>query len=138
MYFNERSRTAMMLIRRTFVSALATIATIAALGVAAPPAGASTVPVSTGLVPYQSVPALGGPAVGATGNPSTSLGACNNTTGPEGQGAVAGNRPQVCQGAGGLSFIGPSIGQVASVIGPTIIGPAVIGSSIVSAGNASG
>jgi hypothetical protein len=35
----------------------------------------------------------------------------------------------------GLSFVGPSIGQIATVIGPTIIGPAVVGNSIVSAGN---
>jgi hypothetical protein len=39
---------------------------------------------------------------------------------------------------GGLSFIGPAVGQVASVIGPTIIGPVYIGTSIVSAGAAAG
>jgi hypothetical protein len=42
---------------------------------------------------------------------------------------------QQCLGAG-LSFVGPSIGQIATVIGPTIIGPAVVGTSIQSAGNA--
>jgi hypothetical protein len=35
----------------------------------------------------------------------------------------------------GLSFVGPAIGQIATVTGPTIIGPAVIGTSVVSAGN---
>jgi hypothetical protein len=134
MYSNERNRTTMRSIRGVFVSALATTAAIAALGVAAPAAGAST----AGLVPFQSVPQLGGQAVGSIANPSTALGACSTATGTEGQGSTAGNRPQVCQGAGGLSFIGPSVGQIASVVGPTIIGPAVIGTSIVSAGNASG
>jgi hypothetical protein len=32
--------------------------------------------------------------------------------------------------AGGLSFVGPTIGQIDSVIGPTIISPAVVGNSI--------
>jgi hypothetical protein len=41
----------------------------------------------------------------------------------------------VCTGAPGLTFIGPAIGQVASVIGPTIIGPSVIGNLVVAAGN---
>jgi hypothetical protein len=31
----------------------------------------------------------------------------------------------------GLSFTGPAIGQIATVIGPTIISPAVVGSPIV-------
>jgi hypothetical protein len=35
----------------------------------------------------------------------------------------------------GLSFVGPAVGQIAAVIGPTIIGPAVIGNVVVSAGN---
>jgi hypothetical protein len=34
----------------------------------------------------------------------------------------------------GLSFVGPAVGQIATVIGPTIIGPAVIGNVVVSAG----
>jgi hypothetical protein len=42
----------------------------------------------------------------------------------------------VCQGTG-LSFVGPAIGQIATVIGPTIIGPAVIGNVTVSAGSSS-
>jgi hypothetical protein len=45
------------------------------------------------------------------------------------------NESQHCLGAG-LSFTGPAIGQIASVIGPTIISPTVVGASIVvSAGN---
>ena len=49
-------------------------------------------------------------------------------------GASGGTANSVCQGSG-LSFIAPSVGQVATVIGPTVIGPATIGSEIVSAGN---
>jgi hypothetical protein len=41
---------------------------------------------------------------------------------------------QQCLGAG-LSFVGPAIGQIATVIGPTIIGPANIGTTVVSAGD---
>jgi hypothetical protein len=44
-----------------------------------------------------------------------------------GQGSPA--APAVC--AGGLSFVGPTIGQIASVIGPTIISPAVVGTSLI-------
>jgi hypothetical protein len=33
-----------------------------------------------------------------------------------------------------LSFIGPSVGEIASVVGPTIIGSTVIGQVNVSAG----
>ena len=51
-----------------------------------------------------------------------------------GQGTTAGTVASVCQGAG-LAFIGPAIGQVTSVIGPTIIGPAVVGNVVVSGGS---
>jgi hypothetical protein len=49
-------------------------------------------------------------------------------------GATAGTANSVCQGSG-LSFIGPSVGQVAAVMGPTIIGPSDIGTVVVSAGD---
>jgi hypothetical protein len=69
-------------------------------------------------------------AVGAEALPA---GACGHKS-VEGQGATAGTTDQVCVGSG-LVFIGPAIGQVATVIGPTVIGPAVIGTSVVSAGD---
>jgi hypothetical protein len=53
---------------------------------------------------------------------------------PQQQGPVGGTANSVCQGSG-LSFIGPSVGQVATVIGPTVIGPATIGNAIASAGD---
>jgi hypothetical protein len=80
-------------------------------------------PVSSGL-PTGGLPAFGG----APFSPA----ACG-TAAAEGQGA-AGVDTHVCVGAG-LVFVGPAIGQIATVIGPTIIGPAVIGTSVISAGN---
>jgi hypothetical protein len=54
--------------------------------------------------------------------------------GPTGQGGTAGTENQVCM-AGGVVNVGPSVGQVATITGPTITGPAAVGSVIVSAGN---
>jgi hypothetical protein len=72
-------------------------------------------------------PVAGAGALVGPGSP------CGTDT-PSQQGATAGTSNTVCQGSG-LSFIGPSVGQVATVIGPTVIGPATIGNAIVSAGD---
>jgi hypothetical protein len=87
--------------------------------------------------------AVGAPVAEATPFPATTFpgagfnagvaGACGRSS-AEGQGATGGVTDQQCLGAG-LAFAGPSIGQIATVIGPTIIGPAVIGTSVQSAGN---
>jgi hypothetical protein len=120
----------MLPLRRSLVAA---IAATAALAVGAPAAGASTAPAYHFSMPaafaqYQArQAALSIP----TGIPA---GACTTITGNEGQGRTGGNDNQVCLGAG-LSFIGPSTGQIATVIGPTIISPAFVGNVIVSAGN---
>jgi hypothetical protein len=42
----------------------------------------------------------------------------------------------VCTGSG-LTFIGPSIGQISSIVGPTIITPGPVGNVVLAAGNAS-
>ena len=65
-----------------------------------------------------------------------SVSTCGISSGNEGQGGTAGNETVICNGAGGLTFVGPQIGQVANVIGPTIIGSVVNGSVITSAGAA--
>jgi hypothetical protein len=104
-----------MPIRRAFLAALAVTA---ALGIGAPAAGASTLPVFT-------IPTGPGQAVGP----------CGHATNGVGVGNVGQTEAQVCLGSG-LAFVAPAIGQIASVIGPTIIGPAVVGTTIVSAGNA--
>jgi hypothetical protein len=59
-------------------------------------------------------------------------GACSSDTGAEGQGRPGGVQSQVC---GGLTFIGPAIGQIDVNIGPTIISPAVTGSVILTGNN---
>lgn len=118
-----------MPIRSTVVCALVASAALAA---GAPAAGAST----PFTLPAFAVPASGAVLPTAVGNPVGQQGACGTATGPQGQARTGGTNNPVCVGAG-LSFVGPAIGQIATVIGPTIIGPAVVGNSIVSAGNAS-
>ncbi|HEV7752804.1 MAG TPA: hypothetical protein VGO71_14770 [Baekduia sp.] len=106
-----------MLLRRTSVAAAAAIA---ALAVGAPVAGAFTWPTSVGL---PAVPAAAGQAVGPCG-----------TISDEGQGRASGNEASVCQGSG-LAFIGPSVGQLATIVGPTIISPGFVGTVILTTGN---
>jgi hypothetical protein len=121
---------------RSLIAALAATATLAA---GAPAASASTALPGQFSFPaafarFQARPLsaasfVAGPSVNTAGP-------CGAATGPHGQGAVGGTSNQVCMGAG-LSFIGPSIGQIATVIGPTIISPGFVGNVIVSAGNGS-
>jgi hypothetical protein len=122
------------------------IAAAAAMAIGCPTAGASAatgaglpvpggLPMSSGLL-SGGLPASSGLAAGALpafGGAPFSPGACGSVAG-EGQGATGGVDTHVCVGAG-LVFVGPAIGQIATVIGPTIIGPAVIGTSVTSAGN---
>jgi hypothetical protein len=109
-------------------ASLAALTATAALAVGTPAAGAFT------------FPAAGTWAAGSTlpgaGNSALASGLCGGTsTAGQGQGGTGGTTSQQCLGAG-LSFTGPAIGQIATVIGPTIISPAVVGTSIVvSAGN---
>jgi hypothetical protein len=121
---DERTCDAMKRIRVAFVPALAVTVALAA---SAPAASAST--------PF-TAPALGVPGAAAAGLAGFA-GPCSTISPHSGQGATAGTTAQVCQGTG-LSFVGPAVGQIATVIGPTIIGPAVVGSVVVSAGNGSG
>jgi hypothetical protein len=97
------------------------LAAAAALATAAPEAGAYTFPSLAGDPPVGTI------ATGAT--------SCGSATGQVEQGSFGITSAQLCN-PGGLTFIGPAIGQIASVIGPTIISPAVVGNAIVvSAGN---
>jgi hypothetical protein len=122
-----------MPLRRAFVSALVVGA---AIGVSAPAAGASTGPVPQFAFPTAgfSAPTFGLPA-GGSGNV---LGACGASTGPQGNGATGGTAVQVCQAPGALSYVAPAVGQISSIVGPTIIGPAVGVSVIQSAGSVGG
>ena len=130
----------MKLVRRILPAAL----TFAALlGATAPAASASTLPtpgfgLPAGALPwldYPSLPALGGD-FGAVG--AGSGGICGDSSASQGGGGAGnagGTANQVCLAPGSLSFVGPSIGQVSSIIGPTIIGPASNISVIESAGS---
>ncbi|HWE12529.1 MAG TPA: hypothetical protein VG365_03405 [Solirubrobacteraceae bacterium] len=77
-------------------------------------AGVVSIPVST--------PTVGGQA--------GSFGCAANT--PSGNGPAGGTTNQACGSV--LSFIGPSVGQIATVVGPTIIGATVLAPITVSAG----
>ena len=79
-----------------------------------------------------------GAAASAAVSAAGTLGPCATGTAPEGQGGPAGTATQICMGAGGGASVGPSIGQIATVVGPAINGAPVIGTSIVTAGNAVG
>ena len=119
----------MMSKRRAMISSLAATA---ALGISAPAASATT---TAGLPAFSG---LGGPfaAPGAAslGSIVSAPGPCGRSLTQIGQGDTAGTVGDVCMGPG-LSFIGPAVGQVATVIGPTVIGPAVVTNVVVAAGN---
>jgi hypothetical protein len=129
-----------MLVRRILSAALVGGAV---LGAAAPGASAAapatpTVGLPTGALPSPgyawSFPPLDGNA-GAVG--AGSGGICGSTSASQGgigDGTAGGTTAQVCLGPGALSFVGPSIGQVSSIVGPTIIGPAANINVIQSAG----
>jgi hypothetical protein len=58
---------------------------------------------------------------------SGSGGICGSSTASQGgigASTAGGTTAQVCLGPGALSFVGPAIGQISSIVGPTIIGPA--------------
>jgi hypothetical protein len=111
-------------IRRALVAALAVVAVLA-LG--APAASAQAVPPIGGISPPQWYGPWGTAPAGPCAVPSV-----------QGQGSTGRISTQVCQGVGGPTFVGPQIGQVASVIGPVIIGPTAIETINVSGGNSSG
>ena len=75
--------------------------------------------------------AIGGPMQSASAE--LDPGSCGDTT-SWGQGDVGGGGSVVCQGSG-LVFVAPSVGQIATVVGPTIIGPSEVGTIVVSPGN---
>jgi hypothetical protein len=101
---------------------LALSAAMAALAVAAPVSGARAafppIGVPSGVV------AQGGQANGPSG--------CVGANAPSGVGDAGATVNQVCGAV--LAFVGPSTGQVATAIGPTIIGSTVLAPITVSPG----
>jgi hypothetical protein len=96
---------------------LALSAAMGVLAVAAPVSGARADVVPGGV-------AQGGQANAPSG--------CVGPNGPSGVGDAGATENQICGAV--LAFVGPSIGQVATVIGPTIIGSTVVAPVTVSAG----
>jgi hypothetical protein len=96
---------------------LALPAATVALAVAAPVSSAMAAVVPGGV-------AQGGQANGPSG--------CVDANAPSGVGDAGATVNQICGVA--LAFVGPSIGQVATAIGPTIIGSTVLAPVTVSSG----
>ena len=104
-----------------FIAAAAAIAVLAAaaigvLGAAAPAASAQG--------------PVGFPGGGDFG--IAAAGACGTSSANQGIGRP-GTHTQVC--GGGLTFVVPAIGQISSVVGPTVMSPGVVGSAIVTGNN---
>jgi hypothetical protein len=89
-----------------------------------------TVPAIGGTVAVEEVVPVGTPVLDPGGE------ICSDPSGAQNQGSVGHTRNQICQGVGAPVFIGPQLGQVATVIGPTIIGPSQVGTIVVSPGDA--
>jgi hypothetical protein len=112
---------------------IAVLGAAAALAVGAPAAGA-TVPIPFGG--FGSTP-VGGQSIGSgVGAQSTGAGTgtsgCGPGIGSQLVGRTGGQEATICNA--GLVFVGPAVGQVSSVIGPTIISPAVVGNSFIVSG----
>jgi hypothetical protein len=126
--------------RKVVASALAVGA---ALGVGVPAASASTLPMPDFTLPTAGFLFPGGtptfpaaPGIAGQSASGNNGGACGASTANPGQlGPVGGTAAAVCLAPGGLSFVGPAIGQISSIVGPTIMGPAVGVTVIQSAGN---
>jgi hypothetical protein len=97
------------------------LALSAALAVAAPVSGARAADLPIGLP--------GGVAQGGQANAPAG---CTGANAPSGVGDAGATENQICGAA--LVFVGPSIGQVSSVMGPTIIGSTVLAPVTVSSG----
>jgi hypothetical protein len=111
---------------------IAVLGAAAALAVGAPAAGAS-VPIPFGGFGTTS----GGLSAGSGFGPQstgagTGTSGCGPSVGSELLGRTGGQDATIC--GAGLVFVGPAVGQVSSVIGPTIISPAVVGNSIIVSG----
>jgi hypothetical protein len=98
---------------------------MAALALAAPVTGASAAVMPVGLARPGAAFTLA--AVPANGFPS-----CVGSNAPSGLGDAGATNNQLCGVV--LGFVGPSIGQVGSPIGPTIIGSSVLAPVTVSSG----
>jgi hypothetical protein len=118
---------------RSVRSLLAWSTTLAALAVAAPVSGASAAVVPAGFsgagAGFTSIGVPGGVAQGGQANAPSG---CVGSNAPSGVGDAGATSNQLCGVT--LAFVGPSIGQVSTAIGPTIIGSTVLAPVTVSSG----
>jgi hypothetical protein len=109
---------------------VAVAATIGALGVAAPVSGAEAATWPTGWTWPTGFSFPGGGVLGGTQTGVSTSGCGTNT--PSVNGATGGATATTCGDL--LSFVGPAIGQISTVVGPTIIGSTVLAPVNVSSG----
>jgi hypothetical protein len=93
---------------------------MAVLAVAAPVPGAMAAPAPIGF---------GGVGQGGQANAPA---LCVGANAPSGVGDAGATSNQIC--GAGLVFVGPSVGQIATAVGPTIIGSTVVAPITVSPG----
>jgi hypothetical protein len=96
-------------------------AAIATLAVAAPVSSARA-----------AFPPIGLPGGVGQGGQANAPAGCIGANAPSGIGDAGATSNQIC--GAGLVFVGPSIGQVATAIGPTIIGSTIVAPITVSPG----
>jgi hypothetical protein len=94
---------------------------MAALAVAGPVSGATA-----------AFPPIGVPGAVGQGGQANAPSGCVGANAPSGIGDAGATSNQIC--GAGLVFVGPSIGQVATAIGPTIIGSTIVAPITVSPG----
>ena len=94
---------------------------MAALAVAAPVSGARA-----------AFPPIGVPGGVAQGGQANGPSGCIDANAPSGVGDAGATVNQICGGV--LTFVGPSTGQLASAVGPTIIGSTILAPITVSPG----
>jgi hypothetical protein len=110
------------------------VTVLGALALAAPisSAGAATTPFPPTALPIPPGGALGGTVLAQPFSGGNAVSGCGSDR-AEVLGATAGAEPTSCFSV--LSFIGPTLGQVDSQVGPTIIGSTILAPVTVSAGN---
>jgi hypothetical protein len=111
--------------------ALSTV--MVALAVAAPVSGASAAALPVGLPGADTgFTPVGLPGSVLQGGQANAPSGCVGSNAPSGVGDAGATSNQLCGVT--LAFIGPSVGQVSTVVGPTIIGSTVLAPVTVSSG----
>lgn len=113
---------------------LVAVGVLGALALAAPISGASaaTIPFPPSVYPIPPEGAVGGTVLSQPFPGGNATSGCSSNR-AESIGSTGSAEPTACFAV--LAFIGPSLGQVDSQVGPTIIGSTILAPVTVSAGN---